>query len=195
METLTRRAYLRRLALVLAAAPLGGCGKRDPFAERCVCIHIFEPGDRLPPPLLEPPRRRGQSSPSRHDFDIGLPELLVCVMPVRLLDVHRYFGPVTRGHRDDLERAASLRFVRATLRSAEDLEALRAFLRRPLAVGEGRAALTTLILTLHGDNRRWLPGVVEAWREARLDQLVILKDPTTPPWLCEFPARQLNRPW
>ncbi len=194
MGTTTRRECLRRLALLLAAAPLGGCGKRDPFAERCVCIHVFERGDALPAPLLEPPRRLAERTPSRADFDIGLPELMVCVTRVRLLDVHRYFGPVTRAHRDALE-ASFLRFVRPALRSEEDVGALRSFLSSRRQAGDAAAGLTALILTLHGDSRPWLPAVVEAWRESDLDQLVILKDPTTPPWLCEFPARQLNRPW
>ncbi len=193
MRPQTRREWLRRLALVLAAAPLAGCGRRDPFAERCVCIHIVEAGERLPQPLLDPPRRRGELTPARRDFDIGLPELMVCDTWVRLLDVHRYFGPVTRAMRDDLGRPASLRFVLPTLRSAGDLQALEAFLRRPFPAVEG--VRTALILTLHGETRAWLPRVVRAWRDAALDQLVILKDPTTPPWLCEFPARQLNRPW
>ncbi len=192
---LSRRECLRRLALVLAATPLGGCGKRDPFAERCVCVHIFEAGDRLPPPLLGPPIRRDELTPSPEDFDIGLPELMVCATRVRLLDAHRYFGPFTRAHRHELERSISIRFERTAVRSGGDVEALRSFLARPTPKADGQNPRTALILVLHGGSRPWLPRVVEAWRQAGLDQLVILKDPTTPPWLCEFPARQLNRPW
>ncbi len=193
MGALTRREYLRQLLFLIGAAPLAGCRGREPYAERCVCIHVFEPGDALPAPLLTPPGSAAELTPAPRDFRIDLPELMVCTTALRLLDVHRYFGPFTRAHRRQLERAVEIHFEEPEVRTAVEVERLEAFLRdRPIARGPGR---TTVVFTLHGGNRRLLPRITHAVRVANVDQFVVLKDPTTPPWFCEFPSRQLNRPW
>jgi hypothetical protein len=192
MRGMTRRECLQRLLLLLAA-PVVGCGrKRDPFAEQCVCIHVFEAGDPLPSPLLRAPRVLAELKPAPRDFDVGLPDLMVCSTRIRFLDLFRTFWPFTLARREELRRQAAVAYRVPAVRTADDVARLAAFLRAErgrLAVEGARVAV---VFVLHGGNRGLLPGVVRAARGAAADEIVILKDPSVPPYLCDFPSRQLK---
>ncbi len=187
MRVLTRRDLLRWLSFLPAAAL--GCrarAARDRIGRERLCIHVYDARRPLPAPLLEESPRPRASRAEGDRFGVGLPELLLCSTAAKLLDAFPYVWPVSREDFQRLTRTIAIEFQKAVLASPADVEELRAALR-------GRAASsrrTAVIYTLHDLTRSFAPDVSAACRDGSVDDLVILKDPTLAPYLCDHPSQQ-----
>jgi len=187
MKKLTRRELLQRLSVAWGAATLG-CQKSDWFGKELVCIHIFGRQDPIPAPLLEKP----SGAPGRRPpelFQVGLPELILCTTRTKFLDMFQYFWPFTRPELEQLQRAMTVEFQRATLSGAHDIAALQQRLNEQESLRKP-GTTTAVILTFNDATRHWASRLVEIVREASIDELIILKDPSRPPYLCDYPSRQ-----
>ena len=177
-----RRDVVELLILLLAGAALG-CRRGDPFARELVCIHIFDPAEPLPEPL-RPVAGRVASRAGTAAFSVGLPELLVARANRPLLELFQYFWPFTRAELEQLRAELTVEFSRGALTSDADLAAFRKALA---AGGQGRRVV---VLTHHAGNAALVAEAAATCAPAAVAELVILKDPSEPPYLCDYPARQ-----
>ncbi len=187
VSVLTRRDLLGWLPLLPAVAL--GCragAARDRIGRERLCIHVYDARRPLPPPLLERSPRPGPSAVGGDRFGIGLPELLLCSTAAKLLDAFPYVWPVSREDFQQLKRTIAIEFQKPFLASTADVEELRAVLR-------GRTASlrrTAVVFTLHDLTRSFAPDVSAACQGGAVDDLVVLKDPTLGPYLCDHPSQQ-----
>ena len=187
MSGLSRRDCLGAL-LALLATP--GCIRGGRFARKLVCNHIFELNETPPAPLLAAAASAGELRPAAAEFDIGLPELMLCTTKTRFLDVFRTFWPVWRTDIERLRRSVAIAFQLPVVRAEHDVEtfaAALAALRRATPRGETRLVA---VFTLHGETRPLLPPVARAAIDGGAEELILFKDPSIPPYFCDYPARQ-----
>ncbi len=187
----TRREFLVRLSAAHAAMALG-CNQSsegDWLGRERVCIHVFDLREPLPGPLQEtdtavPPRG------NKAYFNPGIPELALCTTSMKFLQMFQYFWPVTREEMARLERTTELRFQRAIINSGREIEEFAAYLRAHR--GDSRPPGTSIaaLFTFHDYTRQWIAAVVRASQQAGVDEFVLFKDPTLPPYLCDYPSRQ-----
>jgi hypothetical protein len=186
---MTRRELLERLSFICMVAGLG-CRAEDWFDRELVCIHIFGPQDSIPAPLLEKVPRRPRRRRERRGLGIGLPELVTCTTRRPLLELFQYFWPFSREDYRQLERSITIESEIALLGDANEVEEWKRVLRARRGVfrkeGENLAVLFTLNEFSHG----WAPELIAACQAAAVDEFVVFKDPSRPPYLCEFASRQ-----
>ncbi len=118
-------------------------------------------------------------------FSTGLPELFVCTSPVPFLQLFPYFWPVEP---EELRRARdSVRvlFRFETIASAADAESAESWLSGR-ALPPGAAG----VFTYNDFTRFFARRLLLALRRAGAAEVVIFKDPSVPPYLCDEPARQ-----
>ncbi len=190
MNRLSRREFLESLVAASAAAAAGCTRKGDAFAREQVCIHIFHPLEFIPAPLLEPATRQMGRNPGREYFHAGLPELAICTTPAPLLASFQYFWPFSRDDLRALEKAIEVRYQSQTIDAASDLHEGLGYLRQHRAEWKKQGLTSAVIFTWNDFTRQWCPQVVSACRETGVEELVLLKDPTLPPYLCDYPAKQ-----
>lgn len=188
MTDLTRRLLLQRLSLTFAGL-LVDCQKRDWFEQELVCIHIFNPRDSLPAPLLEKvahvPRR------SRQDyFQIGLPELILCTTETEFLDMFQYFWPFSRSELEQLQNAIRIEFQTPIIAGTTDVKKFTRYLREHYDALTQAGRHLAVFFTFNEFTRYWTSAVIAACRGADVGELIIFKDPSRPPYLCDYPSRQ-----
>jgi len=170
---------------------LSGCSQKgDRFAEERVCIHVLHPGESVPAPLLERTARLPRRSATGEYFNIGLPELLVCESRTRLLESFQYFWPFSRSDFESLQKTIAIRYQRPTIDAAPDVAEFAAYLHDHKSQVGRAGASSAVIFTFNGFTQQWSPDIVAACRESAVQELVVFKDPTTPPYLCDYPAKQ-----
>jgi hypothetical protein len=186
----TRRDFLVRLSAAHAAFFLGcqRSGGEDWLARERVCIHVFDPRGLIAKPLLadlgSPPERGNQAY-----FNFGLPELAVCSTQEKFLQMFQYFWPVTQDEIAHLRRTVEVKFQRAAINGADDVQQLGSFLRDHQA-GQARGTTSAVLLTYNDYTRFWARAVIRAAQETKVDEFVLFKNPALPPYLCDYPAAQ-----
>lgn len=191
MSALSRREFLERLAAVYAGAAFSGCSrKRDLFEQERVCIHVLHPQESIPAPLLEKTDLQPRRSPREDAFNIGLPELVVCETRARLLDLFQYFWPFTRDDFDTLQRAVQIRYQKARIDTPLDVAQFAAYLREHKAQWAKAGASAAVLFTWNDITRQWSPEIAAACRESAVQEFIVFKNPTEPPYLCDYPAKQ-----
>jgi hypothetical protein len=136
-------------------------------------------------PHASPPARDGAAL-----FGLGLPELLVCSHPRPLLQVFEYFWPLTKEEFLEFERAATIHWTLDSIEGPEDLQRFREWLKSPRDAALRRGACTAVVFTMNGYTRHWASTVASACRDAHVDELVVFKDPTVSPYLCDHDSLQ-----
>lgn len=190
MDGLSRRTFLEILSSAYLSM-LAGCRKgTDWFGQELVCIHLFNPQEELPAPLLQQPVAPARRSAAGADFNVGLPELVLCTTRRPFLDLFPYFWPFSRADLNQLEDLIQILYTKDVLRGDVDAADFAGYLRthaRDLARPDSSSAV---IFTFHDFTRALLPAVVSACRQAKIGELVVFKDPSRAPYLCEYPAKQ-----
>ncbi len=191
MVALSRREFLLRLGAAYGAVTLAGCNRnRDHFARERVCIHIFHPREFIPVPLLERTNLVVHRESIREYFNIGLPELVVCETRGRLLDAFQYFWPFSRRDFETLEKSIAIRHQISTIDTERQVSEVALFLRNNKMRAVNAGASTAIIFTFNEATQPWSATIAEACRESGVEELVVFKDPTIPPYLCDYPAKQ-----
>lgn len=186
---MTRRELLERLSFACMAGWLG-CRAEDWFDRELVCIHIFGPQDSIPAPLLESVPRRPRRRREQECFGIGLPELIACTTPRPLLELFQYFWPFSREDFRQLERSITIEFEIALLGDAGEVEEWKRSLRERRRVLQKEGKNLAVLFTLNAFTRGWAPELIAACRSAAVDEIAVFKDPSQPPYLCDFASRQ-----
>ena len=184
MPALTRRQLLDVLAVALPGA-LAACRSKALSPEERVCVHVYPESLALPASILEElgdaPARRLTVAP----FTTGLPEILVCTSSVPFLQLFPYFWPVAT---EELRRARdSIRvlFQVEQLSSSGEADGAERWL-----AGQSLPAGSVGVFTYNDYTRFFARRLLLAFRSARLSEVVVFKDPSVPPYLCDAPARQ-----
>lgn len=188
MSSLSRRDFLERLSAAYAAM-LTGCHKTtDWFEKERVCIHVFNPQETLPAPLLQKTTDTPSRSVNEDLFGVGLPELVLCTTKTRFLDLFPYFWPFSRDDFKQLEQSIEILYDKKVLSTSTDLDDFESHLRRQVHVPAGLSSV--VIFTFNDFTRHLTPRLVDICRQAKIGELVLFKDPTRDPYLCEYPAKQ-----
>lgn len=186
---LSRRKMLRFLTVVLPTA-LFGYKIIDYFDEELVCVHVFGLSQNLPDPLLE----RNQKSEKRIEggsyFQIGLPELILCRTEIRLLDIFAYFWPITRPEIQRFQNSSKILFSLPIIEHVDQLDGLETALNRSGKRQKPQKGSLAVILTLNAYTRNACRRLVNICRGKGVDEMVIFKDPSKPPYLCSYPSQQ-----
>jgi hypothetical protein len=123
-------------------------------------------------------------------FTVGLPELLVCSTAGTLVDLFPYFWPLTREEFQAFSNSIKIEWVTDTLKDETDIRRLRDHLEAAAGQGPVSGRTVTVVLTMNEYTRYWASGVAAASREGNAGELVIFKDPSVPPYLCDHRALQ-----
>lgn len=186
MHGLSRRKFLELLSSAYVAM-LAGCHRKpDWFGQELVCIHVFDPRERLPAPLLLETARPAR----RPVFSVGLPEIVLCTTGTYFLDGFPYFWPFSRADMNHLEDSIEILYHKNVLTDDADVGEFVDYLRTHSRYLQRPGTSAATIFTYHDFTRALLPAVVSACRQAKIAELVIFKDPSRAPYLCEYPARQ-----
>jgi hypothetical protein len=167
-----------------------GCRADDWFDRELVCIHIFGPGDPIPAPLLKnvPPAPRSRRS--HNPFNMGLPELVTCTTAGPLLDLFQYFWPFSREDFEQLERHITIEAEIALLGEPGVLADWKKLLRERRRESQKEGKSLVVLFTLNEFTHALAPEVISTCRASDVDEFVVFKDPSRPPYLCDFTSRQ-----
>lgn len=186
---LSRREVLRFLMIALPANAIGW--KRSDFFDReLVCVHVYDPGQELPAPLTNPAGAPVHRSAGRKVFHVGLPELILCRTKIRFLHLYPYFWPISREDVRQLQGAMEVLYQKQEVTGKNDLEDMHDQLLAQRFPGKDEESSLVVIFTLNDATCNALAAVVDACRSLRIDELVVFKDPSRPPYLCSFASRQ-----
>lgn len=189
MSKYTRREVLRLLSSVLPAALLG-CSNKDVFDEELVCVHVFQPGYKIPAPLLALHDDIPTRSKLRGLFQLGIPELILCTTSIDFLSLFQYFWPVTRYEFQRIDGLISASFSKSELTGKGDVVDFRKYLEDHRDELGMRDEKTAIILTFNDFTEYYAPDLVELWRNYGIKEFVLFKDPSRSPYLCSYPALQ-----
>lgn len=190
MVTFTRREILQLLALVVPGLLIGGCKKKDVFDEERVCIHVYDPKKEIPSPLLAEQEVSPRRSMSHEYFTIGIPELILCTSSIKFLDLFQYFWPISHPEFQQMQDAISVEFQKREITDAEDIENLAISFSKHRNSTAGKTRNVSVLLTYNEYTCYWSPGIIRACRSIAIDEIVIIKDPTRSPYLCDYPSQQ-----
>lgn len=190
MDGLSRRTFLEILSSAYLAM-LAGCRKStDWFAQELVRIHVFNPQEQLPAPLLQETARPARRPDGGAYLSVRLPELVLCTTRTHFLDLFPYFWPFSRTDMSYLEDSIEILYHKNALTGDADVASFVDYVRTHSRYLQRPGTSAAAIFTYHDFTRALLPAVVSACRQATIAELVIFKDPSRAPYLCEYPATQ-----
>ena len=189
MCNMSRREMLRFLAIALPAS-LFGFKTRDYFDKELVCVHVYDPSQKLPEPLLAQSRKFGPRSSDIEYFQIGLPELILCRTEMRLLEMFQYFWPVTRSEVKQLQGLVKIIYKQPLIEETVELGYLQKILKELKNLRQNEKEGLAVILTLNDYTKYACSDLIEISRTNKIDMLIIFKDPSRPPYLCSHPSQQ-----
>ena len=186
---LSRREMLRFLTVVLPTA-LFGYEVIDYFDEELVCVHVYGLSQNLPDPLLESNEKSEKRLEGGSYFQIGLPELILCQTEIRLLDIFAYFWPITRPEIQRFQNSSKVLFSLPIVEHVDQLAGLETALNQTSEKQKAQKRSLAVVLTLNGYTRNACHRLVNICREKGVEEMVIIKDPSKPPYLCSYPSQQ-----
>lgn len=182
----TRRDIVGAIWGLLASS---GSRRGDSIGRERVCAHVYRPSVYIPPPLLSYDR---PVASTRSSFQIGIPELVLCRARRGFTELFPYFWPLERAEFEALKRSISVEWSSPEL---SDQGAVSSFRERLEALGRTLSSpsptlQTSVVLTYTQSTLPWVFGVAEACRSLKASELLVFKDPTVAPYLCELPRLQ-----
>jgi len=176
--------------MVVLPATLFGYHKTDYFDEELVCVHVYNPSQDLPSPLLKANGKISKRTENEQHFQIGLPELVLCETKIAFLDMFQYFWPVSRQEITQFQNAIEIRHKILKVHGIKDLRSLEKKFDTPNTDHLRKAASLAVILTLNYYTRYICKRLVGICKRNNVDELVIFKDPSKSPYLCSYPSKQ-----
>ena len=185
----SRREMLGFLTLVFPASLVGNKGK-DYFDRELVCVHVYDVAKDLPKPLLEKPASIRTRSKSMDHFQIGLPELILCRTGDKLLHMFNYFWPVSRPEIQQMRKSISVVYELPSIVRTDSLDQFKEVLDKQRQVLETGQGFLAVIWAMNDYTRSASSLLIDICRSGRVDELVIFKDPSRPPYLCAHRSQQ-----
>jgi hypothetical protein len=186
---LSRREMLRFLTVVLPTA-LFGYKRIDYVAKERVCVHVYELSQDLPAPLLEINSKPETRNENGSYFQTGIPELILCRTEIRLLKIFTYFWPVSRHEIKRFQNSSKVLFRLPVVEHVEQVAELETNLSRVRQKRKSPESSLAVIFTLNDYTRNASRRLIDICRAKKVDEIVIFKDPSKPPYLCSCPSQQ-----
>jgi len=165
-------------------------GAQDAFDKELVCVHIFQPGFKIPDPLLE----RYKLIPVRGNppdlFNLKIPELLLCRTDKDFLSIFEYFWPIERAELHDVFRKVTIKYERVKITEKNVISEFSGLLESIHAESKGNIRKTAVIFTLNEFTRYFAADILSLWQTYGINEFVLFKDPSKPPYLCSYPSLQ-----
>ena len=186
---LSRREILRFLTVVL---PTALCGYKitNYLDEELACVHVYEFSQNLPAPLLDINSKSVKRIEGGPYFQIGLPELILCRTEIRLLKIFAYFWPITRPEIHRFQNSSKVLFRLPVIENVDQVAELGTTLSRTGKKQKAPEGSLAVILTLNDYTRNVSRRFIDICRGREVDEFVIFKDPSKPPYLCSYPSQQ-----
>ncbi len=183
----TRRDIVGAIWGLLAASLGRGAG--DSIGLERVCAHVYRPAVYLPPPLLSYDR---PVASTRSSFQIGIPEIVLCRARRGFTELFPYFWPLERAEFETLKRSISVEWSSPQLSDQSVVSSFRERLEAIARTPSSRSPTlqASVVLTYTQSTLPWAFRVAEACRSLKASELVVFKDPTVAPYLCELPRLQ-----
>jgi hypothetical protein len=178
--------------MILPASAFGfrSEGAQDAFDKELVCVHIFQPGFNIPDPLW----KRYDSIPARGDlqdlFNLKIPELLFCSTNENFLSIFEYFWPIERAEFNDTLRKVNVKYKKAKITVKRDVSDFSEFLENTHAGSNRNLTKTAVIFILNDFTRYFAADILNLWQIHGINEFVLFKDPSKPPYLCSYPSLQ-----
>ena len=186
---LSRREILRLMMIALPAS-FFGFWARNYFDEELVCVHVYDLAQALPEPLLQRSNQIEKRFKNKEYFQIGLPEMILCRTKMKLLDMFNYFWPVSRPEIKRLQGSITIEFKKSVIEDINNLGDFQKILKNQNNVCQDQKGSLALILTLNNYTKHVCPLLIDMCHNSGIEELVIFKDPSRPPYLCTYPSQQ-----
>ena len=187
---LSRREILR-LMMIALPANFFGFWARNYFDEELVCVHVYDLAQALPEPLLQRSNQIEKRFKNKEYFQIGLPELILCRTKMKLIDMFSYFWPVSRPEIKRLQGSITIEFKKPVIEDINDLADFQKILENLNDASQDEKGSLALILTLNNYTKHMCPLLMDICHNSGgIEELVIFKDPSRPPYLCTYPSQQ-----
>jgi hypothetical protein len=111
----------------------------------------------------------------------------LCSLPEHMF---QYFWPFSRDDFARMQQSIEIRHYRPIVRGAPDIDDFAMYLRDHKTELDRGSTSSAVIFTFNEFTRHWTPEVIAASRDAGVKEFVLFKDPTQPPYLCTYPAKQ-----
>ena len=163
---------------------------QDAFDKELVCVHIFQPGFKIPDLLWE----RYPSVPVRGNstdlFNLKIPELLFCSTDKNFLSIFEYFWPIERAEFHDTLRKVTFSYKKAKISDKGDVSEFSEFLENIHTESSRNMKKTAVIFTLNNFTRYFAADILNLWQTNGINEFILFKDPSKPPYLCSYPSLQ-----
>ena len=160
-----------------------GCNKSN--VERC--IHWYNLNDKIPQILLAGKFTDSSdifySRMDKGNFSIGLPELVIFTSEISIGKRFKEFYPFTQKQLEWLR--AHITMIQS-LQKVDSIKNVELTFDRITAKLNNQTTNNGIIYTFHKHNFKPLPKVIELGQAHNLKELIIIKDPTVPPYLCDI---------
>jgi hypothetical protein len=178
--------------MILPVSALGFRGEevQDAFDRELVCVHIFQSGFEIPDTLWE----RYDSIPSRGNqlglFNLKIPELFLCSADKDFLCVFEYFWPIARSEVNETLRKVTIMYEKVKVMEKSDVSEFSGFLENIHAESKRNKKNTAIIFTFNDFTRYFAADILNLWQTYGINEFVLFKDPSKPPYLCSYPSLQ-----
>ena len=189
MNKFTRREILQFLGLLFPAALLG-FREKDFFDEELVCVHIFQPAFRIPEPLLTQYRTIPERNKLKNLFHVGIPELLLCTTEIKFLSIFQYFWPITRSEFQSSYKRISIEYNKLELNEKKDILNFSRYLESNWSGSKKEDTKSAIIFTYNDMTKYFASEIIRQWQGFGIEELVLFKDPSKPPYFCSYPSLQ-----
>jgi hypothetical protein len=189
MNKFTRREILQLLGLLFPAILLGFRGK-DIFDEDLVCVHIFQPALRIPEPLLIQYKNIPERNKFRNLFHVGIPELLFCTTEIKFLSIFQHFWPITRNEFQSSYKQISIEYKKLELTKEKDVLDFLRYLKNNWNGSKKEDSKSAIIFTYNDMTKYFASEIISQWQGFGIEELVLFKNPSKPPYLCSYPSLQ-----
>ena len=189
MNKFTRREILQFLGLLFPAALLG-FREKDSFDEELVCVHIFQPAFQIPEPLLTQYKIIPERNKLKNLFHVGMPELLLCTTEIKFLSIFQYFWPITRSEFQSSYEKISLKYNKLELNEKKDILDFSRSLKSNWNGSKKQDSKSAIIFTYNDMTKYFASEIISQWQGFGIEELVLFKDPSKPPYLCSYPSLQ-----
>ena len=189
MNKFTRREILQLLGLLFPATLLG-FREKDIFDEELVCVHIFQPAFQIPEPLLTQYKIIPERNKLKNLFHVGMPELLLCTTEIKFLSIFQYFWPITRSEFQSSYEKISLKYNKLELNEKKDILDFSRYLKSNWNGSKKEDSKSAIIFTYNDMTKYFASEIISQWQGFGIEELVLFKDPSKPPYLCSYPSLQ-----
>ena len=189
MNKFSRREMLQLLGLLFPATLLG-FREKNSFDEELVCAHIFQPTFRLPESLLTKYRNIPERNKLKNLFHVGIPELLLCTTEIKFLSIFQYFWPITRSEFQSSYEKISLKYNKLELNEKKDILDFSRYLKSNWNGSKKEDSKSAIIFTYNDMTKYFASEIISQLQGFDIEELVLFKDPSKPPYLCSYPSLQ-----